>query len=66
MKTTLQFNDDEQNDLKLALNAGGYFSSLFEIENYIRCKIKYQDLTEGEERLLTEIRNLIPRLDDIE
>ena len=57
---------EDSNEIKLLLDSKKYFSSLLQIQEFVRSKRKYSDLTESEESLLQEISELIPDLDDIE
>ena len=65
MKAILEFNlPDDEDYYYNAKNANKYNSALYDIKNFIRSKMKYTELTEGEYKLLEEVRELIPTLDE--
>lgn len=67
MKAILEFNlPEDSNEFKLSQKGSEYYCALWDIAGYIRSKTKYSELTENEERMLEEIRDLIPSLEDIE
>lgn len=54
MKARLEFNlPDEQNEFTLANNGSNFYCALFEIDNYLRNKIKYECESLSEEELKT-------------
>jgi hypothetical protein len=57
MKAILKFNlPEEQEEFELASNAVKYSIVLSDIDNYLRSKIKYGDLAEGEYKIYQEVR----------
>ena len=57
MKATLTFDlPEEQEEFELASNAVNYSIALSDIDNYLRSKIKYADLTEEQYKVYEEIR----------
>jgi len=64
MKATLQFDlPEETEDFDIATNGWKYRSVLCDIDNFLRSKLKYEDLSPGEdeayEKTRTELWNLI-------
>lgn len=63
-KATLKFNLPEENaEHKLAVNAGNYYAVLWDIDQYLRGKLKHGDLAESEyvvlEKTRDELRDLM-------
>ena len=63
-KATLKFNLPEENaEHKLAVNAGNYYAVLWDIDQYLRSKLKHGDLAESEyvvlEKTRDELRDLM-------
>ena len=58
MRATLSFSlPEEQYDFETANNASRYKSSLFDLDCYLREKIKYCDLPPEKEEVYQEIRD---------
>lgn len=58
MQTTLAFTiPEEQAELRLALNGPAYHDTLWELEGWLRTKLKYECLGEEEARILTMVRD---------
>lgn len=48
MKATLEFNlPEEQEDFELSVNVYKYYSVLFELNSFLRSKIKYEQVDES-------------------
>ena len=57
-KATLKFNLPEENaEHKLAVNAGNYYAVLWDIDQYLRGKLKHGGLAESEYVVLEKTRN---------
>lgn len=57
MKATLKFSLPEENDdFETATNGWKYRSVLIEFDNFLRSKLKYEELTENEDRVYDKIR----------
>lgn len=53
MKNIIEFNlPEEEHDLELALNAGKWYTALYNLDNFLRGKIKYA--TDSQPELETE------------
>jgi len=59
MKVILEYGDEEQAEVELALNAGKFAAALNDIDNFARSQLKY-GLTLDAEAILEHIRSLIP------
>lgn len=58
MKAVLEFQlPDEQEEFKLAQDGVLYSIVLHELDNYLRGKIKYEDLPEEIDKIYQEIRD---------
>lgn len=56
-KATLKFNLPEENaEHKLAVNAGNYYAVLWDIDQYLRSKLKHGDLTGEQYEVLEKTR----------
>jgi len=63
MKVILKFDlPEEHEDLKTYLKAHDYYSALFDIHQFIRSKLKHENVSIETETILEEIRTLIPEL----
>jgi hypothetical protein len=63
-KATLEFNLPEETvEHRLAVNANNYYAVLWDIDQYLRSKLKHGDLTESEyvvlEKTREELHNLM-------
>lgn len=60
MKATLTFNlPKEKDEFEIAVDATKYFSSIFDIVQWFRNKLKYEDLTEEQEKNFKEAQDAI-------
>ena len=56
MKAILEFDlPDDQDEYDLHTNARQYHNALFDLMNYLRAKVKYEDLPEAEYKLADKI-----------
>ena len=61
MKATLSFTIPEEEDaFAVCVNSGKFYSALNTINELIRNKLKYDEMSKETETVLNEIRNLIP------
>ena len=58
MKAILEFNDEERDELQLAINAGLLYSTLCEASEEIRKLLKYRDDLEFREDQYQAIQNI--------
>jgi uncharacterized protein YcbK (DUF882 family) len=58
MKTTLEFNEEEEDRAKMAINGDSAHYALQEIDQLCRNWTKHQDLTEEEVKRLDMLRDL--------
>ena len=59
MKVTIEFNDDELEEAKAAMDPLKYKYALDELSEYIRSKLKYEDLKDEVYDELEKIRDRI-------
>lgn len=60
MKGILKFNlPEEQEEFRIAIDAMKYSSSIYEITQWFRNKLKYEELTEEQSKILTQARDAI-------
>lgn len=65
MKAILEFNLPEENeDHDLALNGYKYKIIVDEIDNYLRSKLKYEDLSDVEHDIYQKVRDELARISD--
>lgn len=63
MKKILEFNVPEDNEeFEMANNGYKYQLALYEIDQFLRGKIKYQDLSEAQEQIYQEVRDKLHEL----
>lgn len=63
MQANLIFNyPEDEVDLRRALNGSNAISGLLDLNENLRFKIKYSDLSEESEMLLTEVKEAIVEL----
>lgn len=57
MKAILEFNlPEEEAEFKQAANAGDMYCAIFEFSQYLRKKLKYEDLSEQEIKTYEEVK----------
>ena len=57
MKAILEFNlPEEDAEFKQAANAGDMYCAIFEFSQYLRKKLKYEDLSEQEARIYENVK----------
>jgi hypothetical protein len=68
MKYILEFQiPDESDEHYTAINAGRYRSVVYEMDMYLRNKLKYSELSETEQRVYEELREfIVAELDGVE
>jgi predicted aldo/keto reductase-like oxidoreductase len=49
----------EQDDFEIASKAVDYYNTIYDVQEHIRNKLKYAELTEAEEKIYEEIQSLI-------
>lgn len=53
----LEFNlPEEKSEFNIANKAGDYYCALWDMQEFLRSKLKYEELTEVEEKVYTEVR----------
>ena len=58
MKAILEFNlPEEEAEFKQAANAGDMYCAIFEFSQYLRKKLKYEDLSEQEIKTYEEVKS---------
>jgi hypothetical protein len=66
MKVTLEFDCPEQeNEMKLAVYGARYWNCLWELDQYCRNKLKFDDIETGEDEL-EDVREFIRQRIDLE
>jgi len=68
MKVTLVFDGESaHNDAFMAINAGGFFSALWDIDQECRSRLKHgEDVSDQEKKVLERLRDLCRIVDNIE
>lgn len=56
MKRILEFEYDDEDDFKLAINGKGFYLAIISFLEYLRSEIKYTEHTDDEIKLLEKIR----------
>ena len=57
MKAILEFNlPEEEAEFRQAANAGNMHCAIFEFSQYLRKKLKYEDLSEQEARIYENVK----------
>lgn len=63
MKTTLEFNEEEQQEANIALNGWRYHSVIWDLKEYLRSEMKHGDLSDIQyvcfEKIQNQLFNLI-------
>ena len=63
MKATLSFSiPQEQEEFELAQNGGKYKAVLKILDNWLRSKLKHEDLPEQEDKTMNSVRNKLHEL----
>ncbi len=63
MKAILSFSiPQEQEEFELAQKGGKYKAVLEDLDNWLRSKLKYEDLPEQEDKTLNSVRNKLHEL----
>lgn len=58
MKATIEFNlPEDQTEFDMATNANKYYSALFNFQQYLRNKLKHEDLTPEQESIVAVIQS---------
>ena len=58
MKATIEFNlPEDQTEFDIATNANKYYSALFNFQQYLRNKLKHEDLSEHDILVLEAIQS---------
>jgi hypothetical protein len=58
MKATIEFNlPEDQTEFEIATNANKYYSALFNFQQYIRNKLKHEELTPEQESVVEKIQS---------
>jgi hypothetical protein len=58
MKATIEFNlPEDQTEFEIATNANKYYSALFKFQQYLRNKLKHQELTTEQEAVVEKIQS---------
>jgi hypothetical protein len=60
MKAMLRFDlPEEEEQFRHATNGSAAHSALYEVDNYLRCQVKYAGLAEDVENELQKVRDLL-------
>ena len=58
MKATIEFNlPDDQTEFDIATNANKYYSALFNFQQYLRNKLKHEDLSDDRIFVIEQIQS---------
>jgi hypothetical protein len=62
-KVTIEFNTiDEQHELELCINASKWYSIVWDYSEYLRTKIKYDELSDDAYKAIEEAREKLHEL----
>jgi hypothetical protein len=62
-KVTIEFNSiDEQHELELCINASKWYSIVWDYSEYLRTKIKYDELSDDAYKAIEEVREKLHEL----
>jgi hypothetical protein len=63
MKATIEFNLPEENEeFNIAVNAVKYYATLHDMDEFLRCKLKYGELTKAEAEVYSVCRDKLNEL----
>lgn len=55
-KYTIEFNHDEEAEFQMCNQAHNYWNALFDLDQWLRSKLKYEDLNEEQYKAFEECR----------
>ena len=56
-KVTLSYTlPEEREEYAITMAAGDYYAVLFDLDNFLRSKLKYEELTESDEAVYRDVR----------
>jgi hypothetical protein len=62
-KVTIEFNTiEEQHELELCINAGKWYNIVSDYSEYLRTKIKYDELSDDAYKAIEEVRQKLHEL----
>jgi hypothetical protein len=62
-KVTIEFNSiEEQHELELCINASKWYSVVWDYSEYLRTKIKYDELSDDAYKAIEEVREKLYEL----
>jgi hypothetical protein len=56
-KYTIEFHHDEEEEFQICIKSMDYWNALFDIDQWLRNKLKYEDITEEQYKAFEEVRN---------
>jgi hypothetical protein len=55
-KILLEFSEDEVEEAQTAIHAGSYKAALWDLDQWLRRMLKYEELSESEQLVYTSVR----------
>ena len=56
-KYTIEFHHDEEAEFQMCNQAHDYWNALFDLDQWLRNKLKYEEITEEQYKAFEEVRN---------
>ena len=56
-KYTIEFHHDEEEEFQICIKSMDYWNALFDLDQWLRNKLKYEDITEEQYKAFEEVRN---------
>ena len=56
-KYTIEFHHDEEAEFQMCNQAHDYWNALFDLDQWLRNKLKYEDINEEQYKAFEEVRN---------
>jgi hypothetical protein len=56
-KYTIEFHHDEEEEFQICIKSMDYWNALFDLDQWLRNKLKYEDINEEQYKAFEEVRN---------
>ena len=56
-KYTIEFHHDEEAEFQMCNQAHDYWNALFDLDQWLRNKLKYEEITDEQYKAFEEVRN---------
>ena len=60
-KYTIEFHHDEEEEFQICIKSMDYWNALFDLDQWLRNKLKYQEITEEQYKAFEECREELHR-----